>query len=560
MKKSLIFTLACAGLLLTGCIAGDYGIKPADPQRYDQEPAMVFPGKIAVTAPELLDIATLPEGLCQFAQVTLPELPAGQELSHYRMCAQGKTLELTSDFRIDRDVLNSFIKELFGSKPLQYDLENVTVCADVVIDGQAALVTSDPFLLRVQPKSNFVSSAYYLIGDICKWDASAMLKFEHSDADVYEDPVFTLTFTAEADNQYWKIIPQENVDAGDVWIKGEKGQVGVEVDGSPALSGNLVTKRAASDEPGAGVIEKKGIYKMTINMEDYTYTISPMDCWTLIGQIEGSNWDQDFDMVEVAHGVWVSNPVNIEGEFKIRYNYGWDINRGAASTANPYPLEEGLPVVACNNGSNLTAPQSGTYTVCYNSAANMISLLDWGVVGSIGKSGWNYDVPMYLADGKWYSVPFEVKEGEEFKIREHATWGGDKGGTFTEVNVPVTPGGSNISAPAGTYMVIYDPVTEDIIVSNEFWGIVGDYNAWGGTPDAFLVPVGGNCWKACSVALSGGWKIRQGMAWNIDRGGVFGALDTPFDVTQGGPNIDCGEGVFSIVYDGSAETITVSEN
>lgn len=552
--------MACAGLLLTGCIAGDYGIKPADPQKYDQEPAMVFPDKIAVTAPEVLDIATLSDGLCEFVKVTLPSIPAGQELSHFRMCALGKTLELTSDFKIDRDVLNQFVKDAFGAKPQVYEMENVTVCADVIIESQAALVTSDPFTLKVQPKSNFVSSAYYLIGDMCGWDASAMPKFEHSDADVYDDPIFTITFTTENDNQYWKIITQENVDSGDIWAKGEKGQVGVSEDGSTALSGQLVTKRATSDEPGAGVIEKKGIYKMTINMQDYTYTISPMDCWTLIGQIEGSNWDQDFDMVEVATGVWVSNPVNIEGQFKIRYNYGWDINRGAFEGAEPCVLAEGTPVRSINAGKNFAAPAAGTYTVCFNAMSNVVSLLDWGVVGSIGKSGWGYDVPMYLADGLWYSAPFEVKDGEEFKIREHAAWGGDKGGTFTEINAPVEPGGSNIAVPAGTYMVIYDPVTEDIIVSNQYWGLVGNFNGWGGTPDNFLTPMGDGVWAAYSVNLLNGWKIRQAQAWNIDRGGVLSSMGVPFEVTQGGPDIQSGDGVFSVVYDSKAETMTVSEN
>lgn len=69
------------------------------------------------------------------------------------------------------------------------------------------------------------------------------LEIAHSDADVYEDPVFTIMFTTTDDNQYWKIIPQGNVDAGNIWAveNNPKGVVGVEKDGDDAMSGTLLT-------------------------------------------------------------------------------------------------------------------------------------------------------------------------------------------------------------------------------------------------------------------------------------------------------------------------------
>ena len=38
--------------------------------------------------------------------------------------------------------------------------------------------------------------------------------FNHSDKDVYDDPIFTVSFETTKADQYWKIIPKKNVDAG----------------------------------------------------------------------------------------------------------------------------------------------------------------------------------------------------------------------------------------------------------------------------------------------------------------------------------------------------------
>ncbi len=69
------------------------------------------------------------------------------------------------------------------------------------------------------------------------------VKFNHSDADVYADPVFTLMFTTTKDDQCWKIIPQGNVDKGNIWAveNAPEGVVGIEIDGDKAMSGKLLT-------------------------------------------------------------------------------------------------------------------------------------------------------------------------------------------------------------------------------------------------------------------------------------------------------------------------------
>lgn len=80
------------------------------------------------------------------------------------------------------------------------------------------------------PKAPFIDSGYYMVGLMTDWKLDTNLKFTHSEKDVYEDPVFTLVFTTKDADQYWKIIPQGNVDTGNIWAveNNPKGVVGVE--------------------------------------------------------------------------------------------------------------------------------------------------------------------------------------------------------------------------------------------------------------------------------------------------------------------------------------------
>lgn len=85
----------------------------------------------------------------------------------------------------------------------------------------------------------FIDTAYYLIGDVNKWNSEALIKFGHSGKDVYEDPVFSMIVEMPKDECYWKIIPQSNVDGGDIWAPGA---LGVATNGDDSESGLLVTE------------------------------------------------------------------------------------------------------------------------------------------------------------------------------------------------------------------------------------------------------------------------------------------------------------------------------
>ena len=314
---------------------------------------------------------------------------------------------------------------------------------------------------------------------------------------------------------------------------------------------------AISDNGPNISVPEEGEYVVTFDKNNLKITVEaaiPSNLWSLIG-VNG-DWNNDIFMSEVIPGVWVSPEVEITSAgWKIRFNHGWDVNRGGALD------KEGAFAKAIPGGDNIGL--TGKFKVVYNANNETIGTLVWGIVGkiaSIDGFNWNNDVPMNLgSDGKWYSIPVALAADDEIKIRQYAAWTVDRGGACTEANAAfeVTQGGSNIKAPAaGTYMLVYDPAAETITLSTDFWGVIGDFNSWGG--DKFMLYDGAK-WVAYGQALTGGWKIRNAAAWTLSVGGTFAEAGVAFAaVSDNGPNITVtGLDSFDIEYDTAAQTITV---
>ncbi len=301
-----------------------------------------------------------------------------------------------------------------------------------------------------------------------------------------------------------------------------------------------------------------GKYTVTYDAANEKITISDAaKYWSIIGAVNGSNWDLDAEMKEAMPGVWISQPVALTGEWKIRYGKDWGVNRGGAVLEAAGQFSE-----AVHNGANITYT-SESCIVVYNANTETIGTLVWGLVGSIASIdgfNWNADVPMNLGkDGKWYSIPVALTTADEFKLRYMAAWDDNRGGTLTaaEEAFEVTNGGSNIKvAEDGTYMVVYDPATETITLTKAFWGLIGDFNSWG--TDVFMMYDGDGNWVAYNKALAGGWKIRKGADWAVSVGGTYTAGEAFEAVSENGPNIVV-EGLesFDIIYDTTAGTILV---
>lgn len=281
----------------------------------------------------------------------------------------------------------------------------------------------------------------------------------------------------------------------------------------------------------------------------------PANTWSLIG-VNG-DWNNDIFMTQLASGIWVSAPTAINGEFKIRFNHDWGVNRGAAETT------VGVAFAAVQDGGNLNVAD-GTYQVVYNPMLDLITINNctngWSVIGQFEGHNWDYD--LYLsADGS--SETFLV-DGT-FKIRYNGGWDENRGGTFAADGeaFDAVPGGDNINvgtdAVNNYYKLNYDATAEKIIVTKA-WCIVGQVNGTSWDKDFPMTEVAKGVWES-SVTVNGEFKIRKSGDWGVNRGGTLAELGTAFAVENNGSNIavPTADKKYKISYDAAAETITVVE-
>lgn len=379
------------------------------------------------------------------------------------------------------------------------------------------------------------------------------------------------TITIYDNATVWSLIGDFNSWGGDVDMTEEDGKwvaKGVTLSGGWKIRKNhdwtenrggvfvAMGQAFAAEAGGANIDCGEGEFNVVYDPAAETITVEgavPSNTWSLIG-VNG-DWGTDIFMTELMPGVWVSPKVEItEPGWKVRFDHDWAENRGGKVSA------EGVFAKAVPGGDNIQL--TGTFQVVYNANNETIGTLVWGVVGSVASIdgfSWNKDVPMNLgSDGKWYSLPITLAEGDEIKIRKYADWADNFGGAFAEADVPFAAeaGGSNIKAE-GTYVVVYDPEAATLTLSTNFWGLIGDFNSWGG--DKFMLFDGAN-FVAYNQSLSGGWKIRKTAGWDVNRGGTFVEKDAFFEAVPGGSNIDVGSLTgFDVVYVPSNEVIFVGD-
>lgn len=332
MKKlSLYVSIALAGLFMGSC--SDDFTNLANPQTNPQEDAITIPGFTA-TAGQAIDFANVETDSVSTFTLSEAALPAGFTLEKARLELTPQGVENATKTTVNASPegkgavadLASALESAFGKRPTARTFD-AHVYVNAVKEGQAVLIDAGNINLVMTPKAPFIDTNYYLVGNMTDWQLDTNLKFAHSDAGVYEDPIFTIVFTTTEDDQCWKIIPQGNVDAGNIWAveNAPKGVVGIETDGDYAMSGTLLTTTSKGEKANAGKIAKAGTYQMTINMMDYTYTIIQPTTYEHVGLIGvGNDWVNDVDMTEVTPHNWFIETTIPEGNFKIRANHKWD--------------------------------------------------------------------------------------------------------------------------------------------------------------------------------------------------------------------------------------------
>ncbi len=487
MKKlSLYISIALAGLFMGSC-SEDFK-DWADPQTNPQEDAITIPGFTA-TAAQAIDFASVTTDSVNTFSLSSAALPEGFTLANARLELTPQGVENATKTTVNTDLngkgavadLAPVVESAYGKRPTARTFD-AQVYVNAVKDGQAVLIDAGKINLVMTPKAPFIDTNYYLVGQMTDWSLDTKFKFTHSDADVYEDPVFTIMFTTTDDNQYWKIIPQGNVDAGNIWAveNNPKGVVGVEKDGDDAMSGTLLTTTSKGEKANAGKIAKAGIYQMTINMMDYTYSIKQIAPeYYLVGALQ--SWsDQNMSCLMTAETAMVQNfTTKWTGDANMKIWLGsdfgkWDNAFGSASGDGVNTAEGKLKA----GGGAIVCPEKGAYytftadfstmTYKWTKLANQnptefknVSLIG---VGGKWKDGDDIDLKQE-APHNWYLAKQEIPAGglkirADHKWRDDGNWGFAEGQKYESKGTLITSGGSsNISVPAGTYNIYFNDIT-----------------------------------------------------------------------------------------------------
>lgn len=487
MKKlSLYISIALAGLFMGSC-SEDFK-DWADPQTNPQEDAITIPGFTA-TAAQAIDFASVTTDSVNTFSLSSAALPEGFTLANARLELTPQGVENATKTTVNTDLngkgavadLASVVESAYGKRPTARTFD-AQVYVNAIKDGQAVLIDAGKIDLVMTPKAPFIDSNYYIVGDMTDWKLDTKLKFAHSDADVYENPVFTIMFTTTKDNQCWKIIPQGNVDAGNIWEveNAPKGVVGVETDGDESMSGKLLTTNSKGNKAGAGKLAKAGIYQMTINMMDYTYSIKQIAPeYYLVGALQ--SWsDQNMSCLMTAETAMVQNfTTKWTGDANLKIWLGsdfgkWDNAFGSASGDGASAAEGKLKA----NGGAIVCPEKDAYytftadfstmTYKWTKLANQ-NPTEFKYVSLIGVGGkWNEgdDIDLkQVAPHNWYLAKQEIPAGglkirADHKWRDDGNWGFAEGQNYESKGTLITSGGSsNIPVPAGTYNIYFNDIT-----------------------------------------------------------------------------------------------------
>ena len=451
----------------------------ANPQTNPEEEAVAF-GDGSVTPVEVINLADVTGDKVKVASIVAPtSTKDSYKSSSFKINFDGQSFDIDADGNMAKADLVNYITGKYGKRPIERDIDATLDAWQSNGSIAAKMATSETFQVKAVPEAPFIDAAYYLVGNLTEWGLDTKLKFAHSDADVYEDPVFTLMFTTTKDDQYWKIIPQGNVDKGNIWAveNDPKGVVGVETDGDDAMSGKLLTTTSTGVKAYAGKIAKAGMYQMTINMMDYTYTIKQIAPeYYLVGKLQG--WDienktclmyAETPMVQSYTTQW-----NDDANLKIWLGSDWGVWENAYGAKDDG--DNSVEGKIAGSGA-IVCPEPGafyTFKVDFSTMTYKWTKLEnqnptaYENVSLIGVGGkWNDgdDIDMtQVAPHNWF-IEKNIPEGS-FKIRANhewndaANWGFAEGQEFSSTGKLITSGGSkDIKVSAGKYRIFFNDIT-----------------------------------------------------------------------------------------------------
>lgn len=463
MKKAYLYfaPLALCALAMTGCDdTTDGGVMQVNPQQPEFTPADITVTTASpVTSDGSINLAdaALVSAVSYTVSAELPEdavVSFEMQVSGSEDFAGAITIPMervgeTDTYGVDAQLWDNAFRSLLGKAP--FERTNYVRFAGYINVGSQRSRIGTPDTWYCPTKVNVtpvdlgiqVEDAYYLVGTVNGWDLATAVKFSHSDKNVYDDPVFTLSIdiTAEAAQAgwWWKIVPESSFAAGS-W----EGLFGTEKDGDTALSGNLF------EDGNSGCLNRAGQQLFTIDMLNCTYSVTnavPM-LWT---PGNSNDWTP-----ETSGTLTTSDFTNYNGFLHL--NGEW-LMTPAANWDNKYTLGTAPGTLIYNGNNNLPVPAEGDalYWVEVNLGSLTYSTTAITKVGMIGGfNDWAGDLEMTpSADLLTWTADLDLAADTELKVRFNGDWAINLGAPAT--NLVFNAG--NIAVAAGSYAVTLNLTT-----------------------------------------------------------------------------------------------------
>lgn len=463
MKKAYLYfaPLALCALAMTGCDdTTDGGVMQVNPQQPEFTPADITVTTASpVTSDGSINLAdaALVSAVSYTVSAELPEdavVSFEMQVSGSEDFAGAITIPMervgeTDTYGVDAQLWDNAFRSLLGKAP--FERTNYVRFAGYINVGSQRSRIGTPDTWYCPTKVNVtpvdlgikVEDAYYLVGTVNGWDLATAVKFSHSDKNVYDDPVFTLSIdiTAEAAQAgwWWKIVPESSFSAGS-W----EGLFGTEKDGDTALSGNLF------EDGNSGCLNRAGQQLFTIDMLNCTYSVTnavPM-LWT---PGNSNDWTP-----ETSGTLTTSDFTNYNGFLHL--NGEW-LMTPAANWDNKYTLGTAPGTLIYNGDNNLPVPAEGDalYWVEVNLGSLTYSTTAITKVGMIGGfNDWAGDLEMTpSADLLTWTADLDLAADTELKVRFNGDWAINLGAPAT--NLVFNAG--NIAVAAGSYAVTLNLTT-----------------------------------------------------------------------------------------------------
>lgn len=456
MKKLSYLALALTALFMGAC--SDDFTDWAQPQTNAQEDAITIPGFTA-SAVEAQTLSDEVDSVKVF-NLTTATLPDGFTLGNARVeltpqgvdGATATTVNTSLKGLSSKSDIQSLIESVYGKNPVARTFD-AQVYVNAVKDGEAVLINAGKIVYTVTTVTPDIAQAYYLIGGPNDWESSAInrtLKFSHSETNVYDDPVFTITFpVADPTQDTWFAIGDDK--ACDGIANGDWSQVfGTKSgDGNSGTEGQLDRRANLSDNGSFKVPAGSKYIRVELDMMSYTYKVTAINYAEYIYEVgNNTSWgDHPYAMWGPNFDGKYYGAFYLDGEFKFKPNAGGDWNGDWEYDSDGVLNESG--------SGNIPAPATGFYFVTVDLGNMSYTLKPFSEMHVVGDAvgDWNAGKTMTWnsTDHTWVLNSVTLTAGSLKFKDEDSSWAGvNLGGSLDQLK----QNGDNITVSAGTYKIV----------------------------------------------------------------------------------------------------------